>query len=351
MRVLVTGATGFIGCRVVAALQHEGIPVRALVRTLPGAPSRSPPGGGVASPQESPPGGHPSAEEENQEGGVEHVRGDLLDPVSLCRAVDGCEAVIHLAGPSRWQEIHHLRRDLDAIIVGGLRSLLEAAQIAGVKRFLHVSSATALGGSSTPRLLGEETVPDPRRLRGLPYAAAKARAEAVAASYAGSSMTVVSVLPGEVFGAPDPRWVTASSVRQILRQGWPLACRGGTSVVHRDDLASALLALLRLSRPSSRYLLGGDNLQISQLVSLVRRLGGRPPRSVPTIPSWVLHPCCRALHALRLPAPLGPELLPYATRFWMLDSSRARREFGYSPRNATATLAPVVDWLKNNNYV
>jgi 8-amino-7-oxononanoate synthase len=320
-RVFVTGGTGFIGSRVVRELAARGAEVRCLVR--------------------------PTSKTHRLDG-VRHeaVRGDLADVAALERAAAGCDAVIHLACASSWSELRALGERVHEVAVGGTRNVLEAAGRAGVRRFVHVSSVAAVNASEAP-VLFDETAPYELEGRGLAYSLAKRRAEELVLCHASSDMTVVVASPAEVYGPDDDGMVTAGNLLDILHAATPVACEGGTSIAHVDDVARGVVASLFRGRPRERYILGGDNLTVRELTRLVLRLGGRRD-AVIDVPNAALLRLVRLMREAGMTPPVSEDTLDYATLYWFVDSGKARRELGYEARGAEATLAPTVAWLRRS---
>lgn len=314
MNTFVTGANGFIGSRVTAALVERGHRVRVLLR----------PNADVRRIDHLP---------------LERVVGDMHDAGALERGLDGCEACVHLAGPSSWSEIDS--PEVHEVVVGGTRNLLAAAGRRGI-RLVYVSSVAAVNGSRRPDVFDERS-----RFElagsGLVYATAKLEAEQLVLAAAPAVEPVV-VCPAETYGPDDHEWVTAGALRDALK-GWPaLAVRGGTAVVHVDDVAEGIVAALEKGRPGERYILGGDNLTVQQLVRLALEVSGQR-KPVLTVPGWVLSAVVALCAAARIPPPVPPGVVGYATRYWFVSCDKARRELGYRPREARATVSSVVQWL------
>jgi dihydroflavonol-4-reductase len=317
MKTLVTGGTGFIGSRVVRLLVEHGYHVRCLVRSerrahrLAGLP-------------------------------VEQVRGDVLNSASLAGAGEGCDACVHLAGVSGWDQI--TREHVHETIFGGTVRLFEAMQEQGVGRFVYVSSIAAIDGTDRPTLLDEAS-----RFSlagsGLTYAVAKHQAERAVLARSGSGTDAIIVNPAETYGAEDEDWITAGTIRDVLR-GWPaLSIYGGSSIVHVDDVAQGIVGALQRGRPGERYILGGDNLTIGEIVRLTLELASLR-RPVVRIPFPLLRLVAAACGAVGARPPVEPGLLGYLRRYWFVDSSKAQVQLDYRPRPAREALAPAVHWVQ-----
>jgi dihydroflavonol-4-reductase len=319
MKVFVTGGNGFIGSRVVRKLCERGHEVRCLLRST-------------------------SDTRRIDDLEVERVVGDLLDPASLELGLQDCDACVHLASVSSWDEI--ASDHVEQTVVEGTRGLLGAAARVDGLRFVYVSSGAAVNGSSRPEVF-DETSAFTLEGSGLRYAIAKHAAEQLVLAAAADGLDAVVVNPGETYGPDDDDWVTAGAIRDVLR-GWPaLAVRGGTSVVHVDDVAEGIVAALERGRAGERYILGGENLTVEQIVRTVLALASsRKP--VVLVPAGVLRSAVRVCQTLRLPPPLPPDLVGYACRYWFTSSEKAKRELGYRHRPAREALASVVAWIQPN---
>lgn len=320
-RVFVTGGSGFIGSRVVKELVARGCEVRCLLR--------------------------PTSKAHRLAGlRYEVCRGDLEDSSALRAGVDGCDAIVHLACASAWSEIRVLGPRIHSVSVDGTRNVLAAARQAGVQRLVYVSSAVAVNGSDTPSLF-DETSRYELEGRGLAYSLAKRRAEELVLSES-PPLEVVIAAPSEVYGPGDDGLVTAGSILDILHAHTPIACAGGTSIAHVDDVAGGIVAALYRGRPSERYILGGPNLTVHELTRTVLRLAGRKD-AVLDVPNSALFDLVRLLREAGMSPPISEDVLDYATLYWFMDSSKARRELGYQSRDAEDTLRSVVTWLRESS--
>jgi dihydroflavonol-4-reductase len=259
----------------------------------------------------------------------------------------GCQGVIHLAGPSAWSEIDSPL--VDEVIEGGTRNVLDAARGQGRPRVVFVSSVAAVNGSEVPRVFDETaafTLPD----AGLKYSCCKRKAEQLCAAAVKDGVPVVIVNPAEVYGPEDTVMITAGNLVTFARSRPVLVCRGGTSVVHVDDVALAIVRALDKGKAGERYILGGDNLTIKELAELCLQLLGQK-KAILTVPNWVVRLLTAAGTTLRISLPYNAHVVPYATKFWFIDSSKARRELGVQFRGAAETLGPTLEWLKQSGHI
>jgi dihydroflavonol-4-reductase len=322
MKVLVTGGNGFIGSVVVKTLVREGHTVRCLLR--------------------------PTSETARLDGATyERATGDVRDPASLTAALEGCEAIIHLASLSAWDQIDSPL--MDEVVVGGTRNILAAARARAGTRVVFVSSILAVNGSAKPHQFDESaewTLHDRR----LSYSRAKRQAERMCREAVTAGVPVVIVNPGEVYGPNDTALITACNLIDFAKSKPVLVCNGGTSVVYVDDVALAIVRALEKGRSGERYILGGDNLSVKQLAALCLELLGQR-KLIVKVPNRVIEALTLVATRLHIPLPYNPHVIPYATKFWFVSSQKAKRELGVSFRSARETLAPTLDWLKQTGRI
>lgn len=320
--VFVTGGNGFIGSMVVGKLVQAEWTVRCLLR----------PTSDTARIAAWP---------------WERVEGDLRDPDSLRQGMAGCTAVVHLASLSNWNDIHSPL--MEKVVVGGTRNLLAAAEELGRPRVVHVSSTVAVNGSEQPCVF-DESAPYTLSDRKLSYSLCKRATEDLCREAAGRGLPVVIVNPAEVYGPNDYTLVTAGNLVDFSKSNPVLVCRGGTGVVHVEDVAEGVIRALERGRPGERYILSGDNLTVYELAALTLELLGLRKRIL-QIPNGFLRFLARWGPRLHLPLPFNPNVIPYATRYWFVSSSRARDELGMTFRSARETLRSALDWLKASGRI
>lgn len=322
MKVFVTGGNGFIGSRVVARLLARGDSVRCLLR--------------------------PSSKTARIDGlGWERHDGDVTDRASLVFGIAGCDAIIHLASISSWGQIRSPK--MREVVVGGTENVLSAAREAGGPRVVFVSSGTAIQGTPEPTVLDERAEWNMDRGVYL-YAAAKHDAEQICARYAADGLPVLTVNPCGVYGPQDDDLITAANLIDVLK-GWPaLAVAGGTAVAHVDDMADGILAALDRGCPGERYILGGENITVRQLVELTLEAGGQK-KWILQLPNGLVKGVVKGMAKIGLPTPVIPDVLDYATLYWWVDCAKAERELGYTYRPAREVIGDTVRWLRESGRV
>ncbi len=326
MTTLVTGATGFIGSAVVRALLASGRAVRVLVR----------PHGRLGQVASLP---------------VEAVTGDLEDPASLPAAVAGCTALFHVAADYR------LFAPEPAAIyrtnVAGTRALLVAAAEAGVARIVYTSSVATLGlcADGSP---ADETTPATLADMVGHYKRSKYLAEqAVRELILEQGLPAVIVNPSAPIGPGDARPTpTGRMVLAAARGRMPAYVDTGLNVVHVDDVASGHLLAFERGQIGERYILGGRNCTLREILAMIARLvGRRPPRL--RLPAAALLPVAAlaevAARLRRAGEPLVTiEGVRLARKPMFFSSAKAERELGYRSRPVEAALADALAWYRSH---
>ncbi len=329
MTCLVTGATGFIGSAVARALLERGEAVRVLAR--------------------------PESDRRNIEGlAVEVVEGDLRDKASLERACRGCQALFHVAADYRlWvpepDEIY-------AANVDGTRALMEAAGEAGVTRIVYTSSVATLGLNRDASPADETTAVSLADMIGH-YKRSKFLAEAVVRRLvAEAGLPAVIVNPSMPVGPRDIKPTpTGRIIVEAARGRIPAFVDTGLNVVHVEDVAAGHLAAFSRGRIGERYILGGENMTLGEiLAAIARRCGRRAPRL--RLPHGLVLPLAYAAEAwARLRGNGEPfvtlDALRMARKRMYFTSAKAQAELGYQARPAEAALADAVDWFREAGYL
>jgi len=325
MRIFITGGHGFIGSVVVRKLLARDQDVVCLVRE--------------------------SSDTQRVDGlDVEKVIGDMRDRDSLAAGIAECDAVIHLASPSSWKDINSPA--MDAIVVDGTRTLLEVAAEKGVERVVYCSSILAINASKKAPEIFDEDAPFEVDTRRLNYSRCKAAAEEICREFAADDdpLEVVIVNPSEVYGPNDITMVTAGNLVDFATSRPVLVCKGGTAVAHVDDVADGIIAALDRGRNGERYILGGENLTVKELAQQTLDILELDRRIV-TIPTGLLKAITKTATTLRIPLPYEPETIPYATLYWFMDNSKARKELGVEFRSAQDALRPTLEWLRDAGHI
>ena len=326
MRILVTGASGFIGsclCRALCAQDHEVIALHrstSLLAGLEGLP-------------------------------VRRVVGDMLDPESLAHAFDGVEVAFHTAAPMRPEADG--RTAIEAHVLG-TRHVLQAARRAGVRRLIHTSSVAALGVPDVPPSSSARNAPllDERHVWNYlperwPYAFAKHSSELEVQRAVEDGLQAVIVNPSAVFGAGDWYRTSKSLVAHLGRGAWVPLLDGGLNAVHIDDVVDGHLAAVDHGRTGERYILGGENLALRDLFRITSQVvERRPPRlRIPLRAVPVLRRLLQPARAI-LRLPIEPSLLWLAGYYFFYDTRKSQLELGLPPaRSYRQAAQETYAWL------
>ncbi len=321
---LITGATGFVGSAVARALLARGYPIRALVR--------------------------PGGDRRNLDGlAATLVEGDLRDPASLARAVQGCRYLVHVAADYRiWvpDPAEMLRAN-----VAGTSALMLAAQAAGVERIVYCSSVAALGllKGGEP---ADETVPvSEAAVTGI-YKKSKYRAEqAVLALVRERGLPAVIVNPAGPIGPRDIKPTpTGRMIADAACGRMPAYLDTGINVVHVDDVAEGHMLALERGRIGERYILGSENLLLRDILDLVDAATGRPARRVRLRVGWLWPAAmaCEGLARFGIEPRVTRDHLRMARKKMFFSHAKAAAELGFAPRPAAEAVADAVAWFRAN---
>ena len=326
MKVLVTGATGFVGSNIAAALTARGDHVRVLRRTT----SRLKALEGMR---------------------VEYTVGDILDPDSLVTAMQDCELVFHVAAMAQYWRSG--KETVYRVNVDGTRNVMQAALVAGVERVVHTSSVAALG--YPPRgILADESQPFPTELTWWPYGHSKYLAELEVRKAIEQGLPVVIVNPTIVIGPRDVNFVSGSLIRASAKGQLRVVPPGGTNMVHVDDVVSGHLAAAESGHIGERYILGGENLSHWDAALILTSVtGGPPPWFV--LPHWSLPLLARLIDGYNAVSPRPPllagEQILLGGETFYVDNKKAVRELGLPQTPFRQAAADAYLWYQEHNLL
>ena len=321
-RVLVTGATGFIGSHLAQRLIEEGAQVRVLVRD----PRKL-----IASIKDR----------------VEVVSGDLLQPDSFASAVTGCEIIFHIAG---WLGVPNRPEVAHAINVTATRQLAEAARSAGASRFIGTSSMAVYG----PLMAGviEETQP---HWRGYTYAATKSLGEVAAFDTATDRFGISVIRPAQVYGPRGRSWTTLPVT--LAKRGLPSLIGGGHGLCHPvyvDNLVDAyLLAATRDAAIGEAFTICDSEMEWREFFGRYATMAGKRARSIPvSLVSSVALMAEAAFRITRRRASFSRSMIGFVTGRCRFSTEKAQRLLGWSPRiSFDEAMRRTEAWLREAHYL
>jgi dihydroflavonol-4-reductase len=321
----VTGATGFLGWHVARLLLERGAVVRVLVRE----PSRL-----------------------RELNGVEVLAGDLRNEEAVRAAVQGCDAVFHVAADYRLWARHP--EELYQSNVDGTRNLMEAALRAAVPRVVYTSTVGCIG---IPRdgSLGDENTPVALEEMTGAYKRSKFLAERVALDYAGRGLPVITVNPTAPVGDHDWKPTpTGRIVVDFLKGRMPAYVDTGLNVADARDTAEGHVLAAEKGRGGERYILGSENLTLRGILDRLARISGLPaPRlRIPFGVALAAGYVSTAWAELTGREPRAPlDAVRMARKKMWVSHAKAVRELGWNPAGADVALAKAVHWFRANGYV
>ena len=329
MRVLVTGATGFVGSHAAKALQDAGHTVRVLVRT----PAK--------------------LESVTARVGVdlsllETVQGDIADAESVAGAIEGCDAVVHAAAvvgtdPSSAAEI-------EASNLAGALNVVGTAADAGCDPIVHVSSTAALFPFRTDPVTPDHPIGDSR----MPYARSKAESEQLARRYQSQGHGVVIIYPGGVVGPGDYNESTQFEPLKLWLTKPFMRSSGYTmNLVDVRDIAAVIVASMQSGRGPKRYVMFGHHVTADELLSVLCEVTGRDLKSV-AMPKAAMLAWGRLGDLARR---FGRDLIltsegtEYMYNTCAGDNSFTEQDTGITLRSAAETLADSIAWMRDEGHV
>jgi dihydroflavonol-4-reductase len=326
--VLVTGATGFVGSAVAHALQQRGYRLRLLVRS--------------------------SSPRRNLAGlDAELVEGDMCDPASVGRALDGVRYLFHVAADYRlWARDPG---EIERNNLAGTRTVMRAALGQRVERVVYTSSVATLRVGAQTEAATEDEPLDAAHAIGA-YKRSKVLAERlVERMCAQEALPAVIVNPSTPIGARDLRPTPTGRIIVEAASGrMPAYVETGLNVVGVDDVALGHVLALEHGRVGERYILGGDNLSLRELLGEIADMTGRrAPRM--QLPVGPLFPLARVFETVARFTGREPFMTTDGLRMsrnrMHFSSGKAQRELGYQPRPHTEGLAAALAWFAREGYL
>lgn len=326
LTVFVSGATGFIGSRLVERLANEGATVHALYRSEAKADLIR----------------HRRKE-------VHLFKGDILDEDSVLAAMKGCDQAYHVAAfAGVWSKDPSLIHRLN---VDGPLNVIKAARICGTSRVVVTSTAGILGPSEG-KAVDEKTLKPVSFFT--PYEASKSAMELSLGELPGLDPEIVIVNPTRVYGPgllSESNGVT-KMIGQYLEGKWRFIPGDGQSsgnYVHVEDVVSGHLLAMDKGVPGERYVLGGENISYNRLFEITREIG-QVKFSLFHMPLWLMLTAAGLMGFWTRISGMPPLILPGLVRKfnhnWIVSSEKAVKDLGYKPMNAREGIGNTISWLQ-----
>jgi dihydroflavonol-4-reductase len=327
MLAFVTGATGFVGSHVARALAEQGADLRLLVRA--------------------------TSDLRNIEGlRAERAIGDLCEPATVERAMSGCEVLFHVAADYRlWV------RDPGQMYranVEGTKAVLNAASKNGVRRVVYTSSVATMGFTAKGDLADEDSPVSLDNMIG-PYKRSKFMAEQVALAAGRSGMDVVVVNPTTPVGEHDIKPTpTGRIIVDFLKKKFPAYVDTGLNLVDVRECARGHIAALEKGRSGERYILGGENLTLKQILDKLAAITGlrSPTMKVPYVMALATGVVDEVVsgRVLRREPRVTIDAVRMARKKMFVSSAKAERELAWKAFPVDDALRRAVDWFRVNGY-
>jgi dihydroflavonol-4-reductase len=327
MKSLVTGANGFVGSAVTRCLLEAGHEVRCLVRS--------------------------GSDQSNLEGlPVEISEGDLRDVTSLKRAIINCENLFHVAADYRlWVPDPETMYDIN---VKGTQELILAAAEAGISRIIYTSSVATLGINFGGNPADEKTPSSLINMTGH-YKRSKFLAEQVVQHLTNKhKLPLVIVNPSTPIGPRDIRPTpTGLIVLDTLCGRMPAYMNTGLNVAHVDDIAQGHLLAYMHGKPGERYILGGENMDLIQILQEIDEIGGKKIKRI-NVPVALILPVAWIMEKIAIITNTEPrasiDSIRMAEKKMFFSSEKAIRDLGYQYRPSAEAIKDAVTWFQNNGY-
>lgn len=326
MKVLVTGANGFLGSWLVNRLVQDGHEVSVLIRQKPQPDSSLP-------------------------RGVKVFLGDIAQVETLAPAFKEQQHVYHLAGL-----VAYSKKDRDALFrinVQGTENVLKQASIYKVKRIVVASSVVAVGATFHAEVLNENSLYTLDSCH-LSYHESKREMERIFKKYIQEGkVDGVIVNPSTIYGAGDASKSSRSTQIKVAQGRLRFYPPGGVSVVAVEDVVDGMIKAMEKGRSGERYILAGENLTLEDVFKMIASCAGVAPPRFPLPPLIFKGLACldESLQRIGRQGPLPSERALVAMMYHWYDSSKAKRELGFTHRPAIEAIASSVQWMKTNHVL
>lgn len=331
MKVLVTGATGFLGQWLTRRLLDEGFEVRVLARSK-------------------------GKLEDLQDLKLEVAEGDVTNLASLESACRGVDGVFHLAGLIAYSKAQ--RAAMERVNVQGTKNVIKAIQKSAPgksqPRMLHLSSVTAVGAGFTKNDILNEKSPYNIGHLHLGYFETKHDAEiAVFDAVRAGTLDAVAINPSTIYGPGDAKKGSRGAQLKVARGKFPFYPPGGVNVVHVEDVVALCIKAFRSGATGERTIACGENLTLQDTFNRIAKLAGVKPPSIP-LPRTVLFALGKIgdmLEAVGSKGPINTENAWTSVLYHWFSYEKATRDFGFKPRPAQEALEASIRWSRDNKLL
>jgi dihydroflavonol-4-reductase len=327
-KILVTGATGFIGSRLVNKLAATSDEVYVLVRKSSDLTSLS-----------------------EVLDKVHLIYGDLTDSNAVNAAMPGMDLVYHTAGLTYMGDKKNSL--LYKINVEGTQNILRAAAAEGVKRVVHVSSITAVGIAFDKKPVDESVVWNFDSIS-LEYARTKHIAELEVANAVKKGLDCVIVNPAFVFGAGDINFNAGRIIKDVYNRRLPFYPLGGICVVDVEIVAETIMTAMEKGKTGERYIIGGENVSYKKLADTISRITGAPKILLP-LPFWMAKIMKSALDLYKNKNKISKlfnlSMFRVASEYLYFDSTKATRELNMRYESHEHSIRSAYEWYRERNLL
>lgn len=327
MKVLVTGASGFVGSWMARELIQRGHDVRILAR--------------------------PSSDLSELEGfNFEICHGDITDPESLDRAFKNIDSVFHLAGYIGYTKT--ARSLMEQVNVLGTQNVVEACKKNQTRRLIHMSSVVAVGAAYKGDPPLTEKSPYTLSHLNLGYFETKRKAEIIVRSAVErGELDAVILNPSTIYGAGDAKKGSRGVQLKVARGQMPFYTSGGVSIVYAKDVVEATYHAWQTGKSGERYILSGENITIKELFTMIAEAANVKPPSLflPDPVVFALGKIGDRLERWGKRGPLNSETAWTSTLYHWFDSSKAQKELGLKVTPARQCIAESVGWMKSSGLI
>ncbi len=325
MRVLITGASGFVGGWLAQTLVDEGHQVRVLVR-------------------------NPKDVEDLKSLKIEIAVGDITDSMKVTEATKDIDSVFHLAGVIAYSRA--AREQMESVNVGGTANVINACKINKVRRLIHFSSVVTIGASFNPHTVLNEFSKYNLGYLNLGYFETKRKAEdLVLAAVRKGELDAVILNPSTIYGPGDEKKPSRGMQRRVARGTLPIYTSGGVNVVSIEDVMHCTLRAWQIGRVGERYIISGENLTIKKLFETIAEIAEVEPPKI-YVPNFLIKTLgligdLQSSHGGK--AFMTSENAIVSTMYHWFDSTKAQQAFQFKPKPASYSLRQSIEWSRRNS--